>query len=494
LDQTKTDGLSESVLFNAEADGVAAVNSVYNQLHQNHIDFVIKGIWYDANFLSQDVHNWGADIAFNTFEIPTTFASTEQLWINCYIGIARANQTLVELQSMKSRNVTTEAMANRLIGECLFLRGFYYTLLGSNFGNVPLILTATPTGQEGQSTQDEIFTSVAADMKQAADYLPWSYDAANIGRAAKGAALGYLGEAYLWLKDYTNAEVALQQVHDYAVANPTIIGLEPHYWDIHDLSHENGIESLFAIQYTTPEARDWNRPNDCQWLQDFTMPDEVNGTGYAYADKKLYDAYLPGDKRKIASVIGPGDQHPTCPINSYPKITDGIAIKVDSVDYNINTCGTLTHPWNRAGRSGYYVMKFWRLPESVIDGYRSSQMFSELNLILLRYGQVVIDLAEAKWHNSKTGEATTLLKEIRNRAWEGTAPDPIGMDAQTFVNEYRLEVAGEFSFWYILRRMGEDINFVKNTYGITIPAGKNLMPIPQGQIDVNKHLVQNPGY
>jgi hypothetical protein len=57
-----------------------------------------------------------------------------------------------------------------------------------------------------------------------------------------------------------------------------------------------------------------------------------------------------------------------------------------------------------------------------------------------------------------------------------------------------LELAGEFSEWFILRRMGEHIKFVKNTYGITIPAGRDIIPIPQAQLDVNKNLHQTSGY
>ena len=491
LEQTKTDALSESTLFHSEADGLAAVNGVYNQLHQNHIDFIIKGIWYNANFLTQDVNNWGADVFYKTYDIPATFSSLDKLWGNCYVGISRANSVIPSLKTLITNGFISEALGNRLIGECKFLRGFYYTILASNFGGVPLLLAPSYTGKEPRSSQDEVFVAVANDMQDAADVLPWSYDNLNVGRATKGAALAYLGEAFLWIKEYARAETALQQVRDYSIANPTVIGLQEKYWDIHDIAFENGKEALFSVQYHTPEARDWNTPNDAQWLQNFTMPDEINNTGYAFCDKLYYDAFESGDTRKIASVIGPGDQHPTCPINSYPKITDGINIKSDSVDYNINTCGTVTHPWNRADRSGYYVMKFWRQPESIIDNYKSRH-FSELNLIMMRYGQVLLDLADAKANLNKELEARDLVQEIRNRAWQGTAPVSTGNITDVLVKEFRLEVAGEFSLWYILRRMGQARNFIEKYHpGTTIPNGRELLPIPQNQMDLNPNLIQN---
>lgn len=493
LDQPNLDGMNEEVLFNVPQDAVAAVNGVYDLLHNDHIDYVIKGIWYNAAFLSQDVHNWGADIFYELYQIPVTFSSCNKFWEVNYIGIARANQVLNILDGMMEKGILEEAEGNRLKGECLFLRGFFYTELASNFGEVPLILEPSKDGREPQATQDEIFTQVAVDMMAAADYLPWSYDAENVGRATKAAALAYAGEAYMWLKNYSQAEIELQKIYDFAQSNPNVIGLLDSYWNVHELEYENSKESLFAIQYITPAQRNWNRGDDCQWMQNFCMPDEVNGTGYAYCDKNYYDCFEAGDTRKVASVIGPGDEHPTCPINSYPKIQN---LDPSSPDYGVTTCGTVAVPWDRVGRSGYYSMKFWRLPASVIDG-SSGPMFSELNLIMMRYAQVILDLAECKWRNSKNAEAMALVMKVRDRAWGGVgiAPSPVDTDMEDIiVHEYRTELSGEFSFWFILRRMGIATAWVLEEHGITVPPGREVIPIPQQQIDVNDNLHQTSGY
>ena len=66
------------------------------------------------------------------------------------------------------------------------------------------------------------------------------------------------------------------------------------------------------------------------------------------------------------------------------------------------------------------------------------------------------------------------------------------MDA--LLSEYRHELAGEFSLWFVLRRSGEHIEYVKDKYGITVPTGKDIMPIPQLQIALNEKLEQNPAY
>jgi len=50
------------------------------------------------------------------------------------------------------------------------------------------------------------------------------------------------------------------------------------------------------------------------------------------------------------------------------------------------------------------------------------------------------------------------------------------------------------SLWFTLRRSGEHINYIKDNYNITIPAGHDLMPIPSTAIASNSTIKQNAGY
>ena len=93
---------------------------------------------------------------------------------------------------------------------------------------------------------------------------------------------------------------------------------------------------------------------------------------------------------------------------------------------------------------------------------------------------------------NNAGALAIVNDQIRKRAG---LPAATGTDVtKILLNEYRHELAGEFSLWFMLRRSGEHINYVKSQYGITVPPGKDLMPIPQKQIATNQKLVQNPGY
>jgi hypothetical protein len=62
------------------------------------------------------------------------------------------------------------------------------------------------------------------------------------------------------------------------------------------------------------------------------------------------------------------------------------------------------------------------------------------------------------------------------------------------LREYRHELAGEFSLWYVLRRTGEHITYIKSKFNIDIPKGHDILPIPQEQLRTNTLLHQNKGY
>jgi hypothetical protein len=100
-------------------------------------------------------------------------------------------------------------------------------------------------------------------MTSAASLLPWQKDlpATEIGRATKGAALGYLGATQLWLKKYPEAIAAYDQlIPQYE--------LMENYLDIHEYNHQNNKETLFAVQYLIPSGgtRSWGRSNDAHWM------------------------------------------------------------------------------------------------------------------------------------------------------------------------------------------------------------------------------------
>jgi len=508
LEQTDTTNISESSLFHKPSDGVALINAIYNTFDDdgNSDQFMKKAMWYIANYLSQDYHNWGSDIFWTTYLINPDNGSLKTLWEHFYKGISTANSAFPIVAKMRAENVIDQALADRLTGEAYFLRGLFYYYLGSTFGGVPLELkTVTDAGLHPRNSQDEVFASVAADMTTAAALLPWKEDlpTGELGRATKGAALGFLGAAQMWLKKYPEAIAAYNQLTGK-------YQLEENFVKIHEYNNQNNKESLFEVQYLFPAggSRSWGHSNDSHWLSSFSLPQELtNDFGYDYADPKLSLSFESGDLRKLCTVLGPGQVHPSpaIQIKNYPLVKSNFALGdpryIGDDGLIINTCGTVSKPWKGSDatypRSGYYNVKFWRDPNILDD----NNFFSDQNAIMLRLGEVLVSKAEAQFRSGDSPGALATIQIIRDRAWGKlvdptvVVPPPVGTDVlKIIISEYRHEIAGEMSLWFTLRRSGEHINYIKDNYGITVPQGHDLMPIPSTALASNVTLKQNAGY
>jgi hypothetical protein len=515
LNPVDTQGANAQSLFHTPQDGISLVNSIYNGFTHDNQNFVLKGLWYNANYTTQDFFNWGADVSYNTYQFPTDFASLPVFWGDSYQGISRANSAVPIITQMHAQGILSDSLANFLLGQAYFLRGVYYYYLACTFGGVPLELDVITTGIHPRASQDSVFAQVVADMTQAANLLPWPQDLAStdIGRATKGAALGYLGAAEMWLKNYAAAIPAFTQL----IPHYTML---PNFMSIHEYNNQNNAESIFELQFALPSGQtpDWSfNNNDVTWQSSFMWPWETSNFGYTYSNKLLYTSFETGDLRKPASIIGPNDsiQSPGIiaigGIRNYAQVKAGFAGTLslpashftDSNGHIMNTCGKTGDLWtgDQPGqpRSGYYGMKYWRDPNvsgntPAPDG--NTNIFGDQNITLLRLGEIYLDLAECYYQTGDQADATTALMTVRNRAWGGAAPaSPFGPDfMQIMLEEYRHELAGEMSTWYDMRRTGLQIAYIQNTFGITIPTGHDLLPIPQAEIATNPLLMQNPGY
>ncbi|MDP3313708.1 RagB/SusD family nutrient uptake outer membrane protein [Lutibacter sp.] len=464
-----------------ETDALTLMSEVYDT-YQNSEKYLIKGIFYPANLLSQNLKLWGDEgKQYAAFNVSPANANINNFWVQSYEGIIKTNKTILSLDYMFEEKIISEETYKRLKGECHFNRGVFYFYLASNFGNVPLVQEIDETVELSVaiSTQDEVFSWVVQDLILASEQLPVTFESkSDTGRATKGAALAYLGEAYMWLKQYDKAIIAFSQLEkNYE--------LMPDYIDIHAFKHQNNKESIFEIQFNGNDNLGWGRDNYSTFIQSFSLPNELGGAGLVYANPVLATIFNPTDTRKVATVIGPGESHPDSTINisSYNSVQEQFD--------GINTLGTKDKPWlgDDGERSGYYAIKNWRAPDPSTS---ASTVFSKANVILMRYGQVLLGLAEAKLNTGDIEGAAELINKIRIRAKvEPTTSKDL---LPVLLNEYHFELSSEYSLWYVLRRSNQHLNFIKTNYNIEIPSGHDLLPIPEQQLKLNKALKQNNGY
>lgn len=127
----------------------------------------------------------------------------------------------------------------------------------------------------------------------------------------------------------------------------------------------------------------------------------------------------------------------------------------------------------------------------------------ENDIILMRLADILLLKAEAYTELGESGKALRIVNRIRTRAGINELPLTLSQqDTRLAVeNERQLELFLEGHRWFdILRndRMEEVMLGAKDKNGkpryTDIPTWRRLMPIPQGQMDINERLTQNEGY
>lgn len=131
------------------------------------------------------------------------------------------------------------------------------------------------------------------------------------------------------------------------------------------------------------------------------------------------------------------------------------------------------------------------------------------SIIYLRYADILLLKAEAllMQQNPDLSGAADIVDVIRQRAGLSKLPADIRSNKEALLEAYlkerRMELAFEGQRWYDLRRLDkieEVMNAVyakdsgRKTQVNVFSHHSYLLPIPQGAIDQNENLVQNPGY
>lgn len=248
LNQLDPNNDSVDKFWSTDQDALEGLNATYSSL-------LTDGTYMRSTPLLLDLKGddtrsnspWGSMYNVGRFNSNVTDAAIYGwAYETFYQGIYRANQVLTNVPKI---NMADSELKNRILGQAYFLRGLYLFHVVNMFKNVPLpteIAVYYP-----QKSQEEGWAQVIADLKTAADLLPASYngisgiDAGQKGRATKGAALGYLGKAYLFSKDFTNAKITFKQIIDSG-----IYSLVSNYRDNFTDTNENNSESLFEVQFS----------------------------------------------------------------------------------------------------------------------------------------------------------------------------------------------------------------------------------------------------
>ena len=446
-----------------------------------------------------DVENWRTTDQ-NTFVLDFYQAQ--------YQGIGRCNLALEYINKMEIGidSAFTQDMKDRLLGEVHYLRAYYYFRLVRLFAGVPMTLEVLRSSEDWEmprASVDVVFTQILSDLEQANAklWLKSEYPEADMGRATKGAAQAMLMKTNLYMaspywQKHGLSKTAAQCYADAKAWGDSIINsgeydLCPNYEDNFTCAGENGIESVFEIQYAEVAWGDYGEGfgftagSFTQILVRSRNSVIGGGWGFNHPTQNLYNEFEAGDIRRDVAILIPD----TSINEDYQTITEEIYL--GNIMLN-NKYGMYRDPSDIGGGYGKWSLHASRGP---------------LNNKQIRYADVLLMYAEACLETGDEGTALTYINKVRSRVG---LPDAPVADNATLRHERRCELAMEGHRWFdLVRWEGVDGNGLKahmDAYKAQesadvqhhiqeFVAGKHeLLPIPQEERQLDPLLSQNPGY
>lgn len=403
---------NEQTFFTTPENCTAAVNAAYDVIGQDEGSGPDGG-WISHNFefmfgdvLSYDVDKGSSETDFEAIQQMAEWRATSNngpvgsVWLKCYDGINRCNTLLSHLDDA----TFDPAVVANLKGQAYFLRGYFYFNLIRVFGGVVIIeknLTPDQFGAVQRASLHDSYVFAAEQFKKAIDLLPLNYDAANAGRATKGAAMGYLARLYTYQigMDKDNTTVNYQMVYDLtsAIIASGQYKLLSNYAQIFEEVGENSSESVFELQYI-PNAASQEPGYTGTVYSVFTNSRGGWGWGFQQPTQDLFEAYEAQDPRLFATLCGPT-------ING--GVVHGAAV-VTGGDKPTYKLGEMMTP--------YYNRK------CQLEASPATSKNSGYNMRYMRYAEILFLQAEAAINLGNNGEAEDLIEQVRARARTSTYP------------------------------------------------------------------------
>lgn len=472
----------------------------------------------------------------------TTNWNINDMWVRLYNCISRVNSAISVLETTSD---SYQLKAQRL-GEMKFLRAYAHFLLKRLYKNIPFIMDAN-LKQEDYNTlsntefnNDEGWQQIINDVEYAYSVLPVKQT--DKGRPSKAAAAAFLTKAYLY-KAYRQDNAASNQVTSInredllkviEYSNPDIYSaggfdLEP---DFHnnfrpETQYENGVESIWAMQYSINDGTKYGNLN---WSYGLIVPNipgvTDGGCDFYKPSQNLVNAYrTDADGHPFIDTFNNKDYDLTQ--DADPRLFLTVGLTGLPYEFNSKYMMDASATWSRSnGLYGYYVTLKQNVDPDCGYLVKGSWWGTPMNRIVFRYADVLLERAEAYAQLNETGEAIKLVNEIRKRAKQSTGmianyPSDYGVkfNISTYNGTYsqeealkivkmerRLEMGMESERFFDLVRWGEaekvlNKYFAEETNNCSIygdahfTKNKNeYLPIPYSQVAAsNGHYTQNIG-
>ena len=372
------------------------------------------------------------------------------LWMVAYKAIYMCNTVIQTLDPEKDEN-------KQLLGEAYFMRGLMHLHLVTLFAKpyswgrdnlgVPL-RTSTSSEKTVRNQVGEVYDQIAADLRKAADLMGASRG--NAGYPCKEAALGVLSRVYLYMEKYDDCIATVDEALAGADASSV---LDPDFAN-YFINAKTSKETLFCIAHETTDERGqssigsmYNRngggwgevyPSDPLMFLYQRYPDDVRLTKLISPQYKTSSSKIIGyfvDPTTIPSPSGTTRHMPLAVLTddgagNYSFVEDGKTYNIEKrkingegiadesgeyyeyhVNYGGTDCAVMVSPEIDLSPKG--------ITFPIINVFKFSYQDGNAMLsspVLCRWGEVILNRAEAYARTGKDAEALADVNVIRTRA------------------------------------------------------------------------------
>lgn len=478
--------------------------------------------------------------------ILTTNWNISDMWTRLYNCISRVNTALAQLEQLDAKSYQQK---DERIGEMKFLRAYGHFLLKRLYKNIPFVMNPNLSVENYNNlsnteyTNDEGWGLIIKDLEDAYKVLPVKQK--EVGRPSKAAAAAFLTKAYLY-KAYRqdNAqsnEVTsisaddLKKVVEYSDPNIYQAGGFDLEADFHnnfrpEPQYENGVESIWAIQYS---MNDGTKLGNLNWSYGLIVPNipgvTDGGCDFYKPSQNMVNAFRTNaEGLPYIDTFNDKDYNKASDYAD-PRLFLTVGMPGLPYEFNSNYMMDETDTWSRShGLYGYYVTLKQNVDPDCGFLIKGSWWGTPENRIVLRYADVLLERAEAlvQLNDGRIDEAIGLVNKLRIRAKQSLsaisnyeADYGVRINIATYKGSYdqaqalkivkmerRVEMGMESERFFDLVRWGEAADVLNKYYAeeagdcsiykdAKFTKNKNeYLPIPFSQISAsNGHYTQNIG-
>lgn len=374
---------------------------VYRELVSNNL----YGFWYiyrlglegDEGYYARNLPPVGPQV--NDFTAGD--GDIDRAWRSCWTGIGRANALL---ENIDTNPDIDQAVRDRIRGETLFLRGYYYFLLVQYWGGVPIKTTPTKNANDvhiPRNSAKEVYEQILKDMTEAESLVSDIRTLNYGGRVNKSAVRGILARVCLHMAGnpvndktkYAEARKWAKKVIDDPIAKHKLAESYSQIFINYAQDKYDVDESIWEMEFYGNATEAYTNWGGVGYV---TGPQTTNTTigyctGSLKATHKLYGLYQEGDLRRDWTIA------------NFVYERGGVGKKYLT---NVTPIGIYDR----------HLAKYRREYETLLP---KANRATPQNYPVLRFSDVLLMFAEAdnEVNQGPTSEAIEAVNKVRRRAW-----------------------------------------------------------------------------